>query len=66
MYLAEFDEKKWEAIIREEEREEGIEIGREEIILGILEDYTPEQTAILLKKPLSYILQVANGKSKIT
>ena len=29
MYLAEFDEKKWEAIIREEEREEGIEIGRE-------------------------------------
>ncbi|MBE5965341.1 MAG: hypothetical protein E7252_10575 [Lachnospira sp.] len=29
MYLAEFDEKKWEAIIREEEREEGIQIGIE-------------------------------------
>ena len=70
MYLAEFDEKKWEAIIREEEREQGIErgreegreIGRKEVVLSLLEDHTPEETAILVKMPITYILQVADSK----
>ena len=76
MYLAEFDEKKWEAIIREEEREQGIEqgielgreegreIGRKEVVLSLLEDHTPEETAILVKMPITYILQVAAGESE--
>ena len=71
MYLAEFDEKKWETIIREEEREQGIEqgreegreIGRKEVVLSLLEDHTPEKMAILVKMPITYILQVAAGKS---
>ncbi|MBE5965325.1 MAG: hypothetical protein E7252_10490 [Lachnospira sp.] len=61
MYLAEFDEKKWEAIIREEEREQGEAIANMKVVKHAISQGESIESIVLFTG-LSYeaVLNYAN------